>query len=85
MPFSIGISELLTTLLVALPTIALYCRRDSRYRWSFAALVCATLAMVITPADLLSMLVLFAAFLGVFIFGMRYRPSPISDVGPKQA
>jgi chromate transport protein ChrA len=79
MLFSIGTLELFATLVLAAPTVVLFLRGDARYRWMFATLVCAILAMVITPADLLSMLVLFVAFLVVFAFGTRYRITQISD------
>lgn len=73
MPFSIGLFELLGIALVAAPTLVLFARGDDRCRWLFAGLVCATLAALMTPADIASTAVLFVAFLGIFAMGVRYR------------
>ena len=80
MPFSLGGIELLALLAIAIPVALLYIRRDRRYRYGVAAFVCASVAALITPADILSMLILFAAFLGIFTFGSRYRLTPPSTV-----
>ena len=73
MPFSLGLLELLRIALIAAPTLVLYVFGDARCRWAFAALVCAVLAAVLTPADIVSAAVLFVAFLGIFMMGVRYH------------
>jgi len=83
MYFSIGVIELLLTLIIGVSALVLYVRRDDRYRWAFASLICAVLATAITPADPISMIVLFVAFLGVFAFGTRYRIARLPNIdGP---
>ncbi len=73
MPFSLGTIELLLLAALAIPVALLYVRRHRHYRIGVAAMACATLAAVITPADIVSMMLLFMAFAGVFVFGSRYR------------
>jgi uncharacterized membrane protein len=70
----VGIPELLSIASVAVVMLVLYSRGDARCRWVFAGLVCATLAAILTPADLASMAILLLAFLGIFIMGVQYRP-----------
>lgn len=81
MPFSIGFLELLAIVLVAVPTLVLYARRDTRCRWLFAMFVCAILAASMTPADLLSMLLFLLAFLVIFAMGVTYcvRHAPTAE------
>ena len=76
MPFSLGAIELLLLAVMALPVALLYVRRQRHYRIGLAAMACATLAALITPADVLSMVLLFVAFAVVFAFGSRYRLAP---------
>ncbi|TWT47946.1 Sec-independent protein translocase protein (TatC) [Rubripirellula amarantea] len=76
MPLSLGAIELLLLSLLAIPVALLYARNHRHYRAGIAVVVCAALAALITPADIVSMLLLFAAFTGVFLFGSRYRLDP---------
>lgn len=76
MPFSLGAIELLLLVALAIPVAILYARRHRHFRAGVAVFVCATLAALITPADIVSMVLLFAAFVGVFLFGSRYRLEP---------
>lgn len=73
MPFSLGAIELLALLLIAAPTLLLFLLRDGRYRYGVAGLVCAAAAALITPADILSMMIFLVAFLAIFAFGSWYR------------
>ncbi len=73
MPFSLGPIELLLLATIAIPVALLYARGHRHYRVGVAMLVCAVLAALITPADVLSMLLLFTAFAGVFTLGLRSR------------
>ena len=76
MPFSLGAFELLFVIALAIPAGLLYVRRHRYYRSGIAAVVCATLAALISPADIVSMALLFVAFSGVFVFGSRFRLDP---------
>ena len=76
MRFTIGVLEIVAVLLISIPTLVFFFRRDQRYRWGVAALTCASLAAAITPADLLSMIVFFFAFFAMFLFGSSYRLNP---------
>jgi Sec-independent protein secretion pathway component TatC len=71
---SVGFPELLAIASVSVVMLVLYARGDARCRWLFAGSVCATLAAILTPADLASMAILFLAFLGIFMMGVQYRP-----------
>ena len=73
MPFSLGALELLLLSLIAISGALLYVRRHRYDRACLAALVLATLAALLTPPDVLSMVLAFVAFAGVFMFGSRYR------------
>ena len=79
MPFSLGALELLLLVTIAIPVALLYARRHRHYRVGVAMLVCAGLAALITPADVLSMLLLFTAFAGVFMLGLRSRIDPSTN------
>ncbi len=76
MPFSLGAIELLFLAVLAIPVALLYARRHRHYRVGIAVVVCAALAALITPADIASMVLLFVALAGVFLFGSRYRLDP---------
>jgi Sec-independent protein secretion pathway component TatC len=72
MPFGISYLELAAILVVAIVACAMYFARVPQYRWCFVALGCVTLAAVLTPADLLSTLLLAAAFAAVYFAGTRH-------------
>ncbi|QDT04881.1 Sec-independent protein translocase protein (TatC) [Rubripirellula lacrimiformis] len=80
MPFSLGAIELLLLAVLAIPVALLYARNHRHHRVGVAIVACAALAALITPADIVSMLLLFAAFAGVFLFGSRYRLDPPSTI-----
>ncbi|KAA5547197.1 hypothetical protein FYK55_01990 [Roseiconus nitratireducens] len=73
MHFSMGTLELLLVLIAGAAALVLAARRDKRFRWAFAVFVCAAIAAAMTPPDLASMLLLFAAFLGCFTFGSTWK------------
>ncbi len=73
MYFSISAIELLLTLVTGATALAFYARHDDRYRWAFAAFVCAVFAATMTPADPVSMILMFVTLLGFFTFGTRFR------------
>jgi len=76
MPFSLGAIELLLLAVLAIPVAILYARRHRHYRSGIAAVVCAALAALLTPADIVSMVLFLTAFAGMFLFGSRYRLDP---------
>ncbi len=76
MPFSLGAIELLLLIALAILVATLYVCRHRYFRAGVAAFVCAALAALITPADVVSMVLLFAVFGVVFLFGSRYRLEP---------
>lgn len=80
MPFSLGIIELLFMAVLAIPVALLYARRHRHYRAGIVVFVCAALAALLTPADIVSMVLFLAAFGGVFLFGSRYRLDPPSTI-----
>ncbi|TWT51778.1 hypothetical protein CA85_52040 [Allorhodopirellula solitaria] len=62
------------SLAVVLPTIGVVATRGySAARWYVAASICLVSAALITPADLLTMLVLAVAFFAVLVLGSRIR------------
>jgi len=69
MPLSIGLLEMAAVAVVAVVAITAFLRRDDRYRWFFAATVCAALSSLLTPADIVSMLVMWCVLIGVFTMG----------------
>jgi len=74
MPFSLGALELLAVLAFALPTIFLVAFRGyGKSRWLIAASVCLVAAAIITPADLLTMVVLSVAFFALLVLGSSMR------------
>ena len=79
MPFSLGAIELLLLAAIVVPVALLYALGHRRYRIGVAMLVCAVLAALLTHADVLSMLLLFTAFAGVFLLGLRYRIDPSTN------
>ena len=76
MLFSLGGIEFLVIIAVAVAVLSLYVVGDRRYRVGVPVLVCSVLAAVVTPADLLSMLLLFSTFIAMFWFGSRYCVNP---------
>lgn len=72
MPFSLGSVELLLLAVLAILALLLYIRQHRTHRAGIVAFVFALLAALITPADTVSMVLLFAAFTGVYLFGSRY-------------
>lgn len=72
MLFSLGGFELIVLVAISIPVALLFCFGDRRYRFGVPLLVCASFAAVVTPADLLSMLILSIAFLMTFLFGAKY-------------
>lgn len=78
MPFSLGATELLFLVVLAIPVALLFTLGHRHYRDGIAAFVCAVLAALSTPADIISMVLMFLAFAGVFWFGSRYRLDPPS-------
>ncbi len=80
MPFGIGYLELATILICTFSASAMYITRMPQRSWAIVVLGCVTLASVLTPADLFSMLVMAVAFLGVYIVGSRhpFTRSPIA-------
>lgn len=76
MPFSLGAIELLFLAVLAIPAAILFVRRHRHYRSGIAVVVCAALAALLTPADIVSMVLFLVAFAGVFLFGSRYRLVP---------
>lgn len=81
MLFSVGAIEILAVLFIGVTTFALFARRENRYRLMVVTLACASLAAIVTPADVLSMLLLFVAFLATFAFGSKYHLNPPQSVG----
>jgi len=73
MPFSLGSVEFIALVAMAIAVGLLYMCRHRHYRVGVAATICAALAAFLTPADLLSMMVMFVAFFGVFVFGTCFR------------
>ena len=76
MPFSVGALEMLCLVAMAIPVGFLLVRRHRFQRLGIAAFVCALLAALVTPADVFSMGLLFVAFLGMFLFGAKFRLQP---------
>ena len=79
MPYALGTAELFVLVTIAIPVAVLFLRGNRRYRHGIAAFVCASLAAIVTPGDLLSMLILSVAFIAVFTFGSRYRLASASN------
>ncbi len=73
MPFAIGFLELATILVLAVVSFALFLGRFSCRRWSFAILGCVTLAAILTPSDLFSMLLMAIAIIGAYLLGSRHQ------------
>ena len=76
MPFSLGAFEVFFVIALAIAAGLLYVRRNRYYRSGIVAVVCGTLAALLSPADIVSMVLLFVAFSGFFIFGSRFRLDP---------
>lgn len=72
-PFAIGYLELTTILVIAVVSFSMYLGRFSCRHWSSAILGCATLAAILTPADLFSMSLMTVAFIGVYRFGTWHQ------------
>ena len=73
MPLAIGYLELATILVTAVVTSTMFLGRFSYRHWSAVNLGCVTLAAILTPADLLSMLLMTIAFIGVYLVGTRHQ------------
>ena len=71
MLFQIGNLELATTLLVGVAAVMMTIRRSRYYRWILVIFGCMSLAAIVTPADLFSMLLMSVAFLAVYFAGTR--------------
>ena len=71
---SIGGFELIAILVVAVSTIFVVAALGySTVRWFVAASICLVAAAMVTPADLLTMMVLSIAFFAVLMLGSRMR------------
>ena len=71
MPLGIGILEVATLVITTLIVIGVFLSRSGHHRAALVLLGCEILAMILTPADLFSMLVVAAAFAGVYFAGTR--------------
>ena len=71
--FSIGVLELVLTLVFAVVAFGLYFRGVSAARWLFALAGCFALASVLTPADIASTLLFAIAFFGSFYLGTKHK------------
>lgn len=80
MPFSLGAIELLVLVIMAIPASLLFVRRHRHHRLGIAAITCAALAALVSPADIVSMGLFFVAFAGMFLFGSRYRLEPPATI-----
>ena len=76
MHFGIGSLELVAILMSAAVSVAMFVRRDTGRRWSIAVFGCVTLAAILTPADIFSMLVMASVLFGVYLVGTRHYNIP---------
>ena len=78
---SFGILELAVVALAAVVVIVLLVRRHAYARWWIAGLLSAMVAALLTPADLLSTVVLGVVLFGMYLFGVRVGSMNKSSVG----
>lgn len=73
LPFGIGTLELAAILLTAVLTLTIFIGRFSYRKWSAVILGCVTLAAILTPSDVFSMLLMATAFVAVYCVGTRHH------------
>ena len=67
----VGTVELLTLLILVILSATVW-RRSDYSRWSWAVTICFAIAALVTPADVFSMLLVGAVFLGFYVAGTRH-------------